>query len=44
MYTFELNFSKLRLPEKPAFPDLVQILIQACIEVRQLRNEQSLKA
>jgi len=44
MYTLGLNFSTLRLPEKPAFPDQVQILIQACIEVRQLRNKESLKA
>jgi hypothetical protein len=44
MYTLGLNFSTLRLPEKPAFPEQVQILVQACIEVRQLRNKQSLKA
>ena len=44
MYTLGLNFSTLRLPEKPAFPEQVQILIQACIEVRQLRNKQSLNA
>lgn len=44
MYTLGLNFSTLRLPEKPAFPAQLQILIQACIEVRQLRNKESLKA
>jgi hypothetical protein len=44
MYTLGLNFSTLRLPEKPAFPEQVKILIQACIEVRQLRNKESLRA
>lgn len=44
MYTLGLNFSTLRLPEKPAFPDQVEVLIQACVEVRQLKNKQSLKA
>jgi len=44
MTTIGLNFTTIRLPTKPQFPQLVTELIQACKQFRQLKNKPSAKA
>lgn len=39
-----LNFTTIRLPIKPQFPQLVKQLIDACHQFRQLKNKPSAKA
>ena len=39
-----LNFTTIRLPVKPQFPQLVTQLINACHQFRQLKNKPSAKA
>jgi len=44
MTTIGLNFTTIRLPAKPQFPQLVTQLIEACHQFRQLKNKPSAKA
>lgn len=44
MKTIGLNFTTIRLPAKPQFPQLIKQLIEACHQFRQLINKPSAKA